>query len=121
MCTGGRIRHHFKQRIWDKRNTIIFVGFQARGTLGRILVDGAKHIKMFGDDYAVKAQRVTINGLSAHAGQSGLIDWIGHFENNPKVVLVHGEPESLDTLAAKLWADKGIDALIPAKGSSIAF
>jgi metallo-beta-lactamase family protein len=121
MCTGGRIRQHFKQRIWDTRNTIIFVGFQARGTLGRLLVDGAQAIKMFGEKFVVKAQCATINGFSAHAGQAGLIDWVGHFDNQPTVVLVHGEPESLNALAEKLWHDKGIDALIPTKGSSIAF
>ena len=121
MCTGGRIRHHFKQRIWDKRNTIMFVGFQARGTLGRILVDGAKHIKLFGEDYIVKAGVETLGGFSAHAGQSELIEWLAHFDNNPRTMLVHGEPEALDALAQKLWDEQGINAEIPLPRQSIAF
>ncbi len=71
MCTGGRIRHHFKQRIWDDRNTIIFTGYQAQGTLGRVLVDGAKRVKIFNEEYVIKCQIETLGGLSAHAGQSG--------------------------------------------------
>ena len=121
MCTGGRIRHHFKQRIWDRRNALVFVGFQARGTLGRILVDGAKRIKLFREEYTVKAQIETLGGFSAHAGQSELLEWIGHFTNNPQVVLVHGEPEALDTLSHKLWETKSIRATIPHRGQSLAF
>ena len=121
MCTGGRIRHHFKQRIWDSRNTIIFCGYQANGTLGRMLVDGLKHLKLFGDEYIVKAQIETLGGFSAHAGQRDLIDWLGHFDNAPKVVLVHGEPVALEALAQKLWDDKNIKALIPSLGQSLVF
>ena len=80
MCTGGRIRHHFKQRIWDDRNAILFTGYQARGTLGRLLVDGALNIKLFGEEYVVKARIETLGGLSAHAGQSELVDWAGQFD-----------------------------------------
>ncbi|WJG10703.1 MBL fold metallo-hydrolase [Aliiglaciecola sp. LCG003] len=121
MCTGGRIRHHFKQRIWDARNAIIFCGFQAKGTLGRLLVDGLHHLKLFGEDYVVKAQIETLGGFSAHAGQAELIEWISNFENSPKVVLVHGEAKALETLAQKLWEDKQIRATIPAKGESLVF
>jgi metallo-beta-lactamase family protein len=121
MCTGGRIRHHFKHRIWDKRNTLIFVGFQARGTLGRILVDGAKRIKIYREEYAVKATIETLGGFSAHAGQDELVEWISHFNNNPRVILVHGEAKALDTLSQRLWKDKKINTEIPEKGSSIVF
>ncbi|MCW8194876.1 MBL fold metallo-hydrolase [Proteobacteria bacterium 005FR1] len=121
MCTGGRIRHHFKQRIWDRRNTVVFVGFQAQGTLGRLLVDGKKHIKMFDQDFAVKADIETLGGFSAHAGQDELIEWLSAFASKPRVMLVHGEPVALDALARKLWTDKQIRAEIPGLGQSIAF
>ena len=119
MCTGGRIRHHFKQRIWDDRNTLIFTGYQARGTLGRILVDGAKSIKLFGEEYVVKARIETLGGLSAHAGQTELIDWINAFDPPPRTVLVHGEPRAQDAMADKLWRDHQMKVDIPARGESI--
>ncbi len=121
MCTGGRIRHHLKQRIWDDRNTLIFTGYQARGTLGRIIVDGAREIKLWGDEYAVKARVETLGGLSAHAGQSGLLDWIGHFQPQPRVQLVHGELEAQETLAARLWQEQHLHVEIPRQGQSIEF
>jgi metallo-beta-lactamase family protein len=119
MCTGGRIRHHFKQRIWDDRNTIIFTGYQARGTLGRILVDGARSIKLFGEEYVVKCRIETLGGLSAHAGQSGLMRWINNFRPAPRTLLVHGEPQAQDALAERLWRDQGLKVEIPARGESI--
>jgi metallo-beta-lactamase family protein len=119
MCTGGRIRHHFKQRIWDDRNTIIFTGYQARGTLGRILVDGARSIKLFGEEYVVKCNIETLGGLSAHAGQSGLLRWINNFSPAPRTLLVHGEPQAQDALAERLWRDQGLKVEIPARGESI--
>ncbi len=119
MCTGGRIRHHFKSRIWDRRNTVIFTGYQARGTLGRVIVDGAKNIKMFGDEYVVKARVETLGGLSAHAGQSGLMDWIRAFQPRPRTLLVHGEPGAQDALAEKLWREQQLKVQIPARGESI--
>jgi metallo-beta-lactamase family protein len=121
MCTGGRIRHHFKQRIWDDRNTIIFTGYQAQGTLGRRLVDGAKNVKLFGEEYVVKAGVETLGGLSAHAGQRGLIEWITAFKPAPRTILVHGEPRSQDVLADKLWKDHQLKVEIPGRGESIVF
>ncbi|MCF6434904.1 MBL fold metallo-hydrolase [Pseudoalteromonas sp. MMG022] len=121
MCTGGRITHHFKHRIWDSRNTIIFVGYQANGTLGRALVDGAQHIKLFGEDIIVKANIETLNGFSAHAGQAALIEWVCHFKTAPKVVLVHGEPDALAALADKLEQQHDIKADIPILGDTIEF
>ena len=119
MCTGGRIRHHFKQRIWNKRNTIIFCGFQARGTLGRILVDGARHIKLFRDEIIVKARIETLGGFSAHADQKELISWLACFTSKPTVYLVHGEADILDTLSATLWQEMSIEAQVPERGQSV--
>src|SRR5690606_17084869 len=121
MCTGGRIRHHFKHRIWNKRNTIIFAGFQAKGTLGRILVDGVKRIKMFGDEFVVKAEIATLGGFSAHAGQDELVEWICHFNSSPRIFLVHGEPEAMNALSDKLWQEKGIPTETPRPKQSVVF
>ncbi len=121
MCTGGRIRHHLKQRIWDSRNTLIFTGYQARGTLGRIIVDGAKHIKLWGEDYVVKARVETLGGLSAHAGQSGLVDWISQFQPVPQVMLVHGEFEAQEALAERLWRERKLHVDIPRRGQHVEF
>ncbi len=121
MCTGGRIRHHFKHRLWRENNTIVFIGFQARGTLGRLLVDGMKKVRLFGDEYMVRARIETLGGFSAHAGQSELIDWAKQFETQPRFMLVHGEALALEALSQKLWTDCGIRSEIPARGSVIAF
>jgi metallo-beta-lactamase family protein len=121
MCTGGRIRHHLKQRIWDNRNTVIFTGYQARGTLGRVLVDGAKTVKIFGEEFVVKARIETLGGLSAHAGQSGLVEWIEAFDPHPRTFLVHGEPHAQDALSDRLWRDHQRQVEIPARGECIVF
>ena len=121
MCTGGRIRHHFKQRIWDERNTVIFTGYQARGTLGRILVDGARKVKLFNEEYVVKAQIETLGGLSAHAGQSGLISWIANFRPQPRTILVHGEAEAQQALQEKLHQQLKLEVEIPARGDRLRF
>ncbi len=102
MCTGGRIKHHLKHNIWREHAHVMIVGFQARGTLGRSLVDGARHIRLWGETVQVNAKVHTIGGLSAHADQRGLLDWYGQFENRPRVALVHGEPEAMDVLAGQL-------------------
>jgi len=102
MCTGGRIKHHLKHNIWREKAQLIIAGFQAKGTLGRSIVDGAKRIKLWGETIQVKAQVHTIGGLSAHADQKGLIDWYKHFEDSPTVVLVHGEPDAMNILSDKL-------------------
>jgi metallo-beta-lactamase family protein len=116
MCTGGRIRHHFKQRIWNQRNTIIFCGFQARGTLGRVIVDGAKKITMFGDEFAVRARVETLGGFSAHGDQTDLVEWVTQFKPAPRVLLVHGEPETLNVLSEKLWDDHKLQSEVPYPG-----
>jgi metallo-beta-lactamase family protein len=94
MCNGGRIRHHLRNHLGNKKHHVIFVGYQAQGTLGRRLVDGANHVRIFNEEISVNAQRHTIGGLSAHADQAGLLEWYGHLENNPPLVLVHGEDDA---------------------------
>jgi metallo-beta-lactamase family protein len=91
MCNGGRILHHFKHRLWNKNNALVFVGYQVQGTLGRKIVDGAKKIKVYGEDIIIKAKVHTINGFSAHADQNGLIDWMSKFTKLDKIFLIHGE------------------------------
>lgn len=91
MCNGGRILHHFKHRLWNEKNTLIFVGYQVQGTLGRLLVDGAEFIKVYGEKIKVRANRLMINGFSAHADQDDMIKWMSGFESLDKVFLVHGE------------------------------
>ena len=121
MCTGGRIRHHFKHRIWREHNTLLFIGFQARGTLGRLLVDGEKKIRLFGDEYMVRARIETLGGFSAHAGQSELLDWAHHFKTGPRMILIHGEAQALEALSLKLWETHGIRCTVPAQGDCISF
>lgn len=121
MCTGGRIKHHFKHRIWNERNTVIFCGFQAKGTPGRHIVDGAKMIRLFGSETAVRARIATLGGFSAHAGQSDLLNWIGHFQPQPRVMLVHGEAETLKVLKDKLQTEQHLLAHIPHQGEVITF
>jgi metallo-beta-lactamase family protein len=104
MCTGGRIRHHFKHNLWREQCHVIFAGFQARGTLGRQLVDGAKTVRLWDETIRVAAKIHTVGGLSAHAGQSGLLNWYRNFNRHPAVALVHGEPEPMDALARRLRA-----------------
>lgn len=102
MCTGGRIKHHFDHNIWRDHAHVIIVGFQARGTLGRKLVDGMDRISLWKKSVPVRASVHTIGGLSAHADQQGLINWFLHFKNKPDLVLVHGEPEAMNTLASEI-------------------
>ncbi len=93
MCNGGRILHHFKHRIWDERNAVIFVGYQAEGTLGREIIEGAKFIEIYGEKIAVKARIYTINGFSAHADQQELINWAQSIKGLKKIFIIHGEAE----------------------------
>ncbi|MEK7796960.1 MAG: MBL fold metallo-hydrolase, partial [Pseudomonadota bacterium] len=103
MCNGGRIRHHLKHNVWRDQCHVIFTGFQARGTLGRQLVDGAPRVRLWGESIRVAAQLHTIGGLSAHADQEGLLAWYRGFgQPLPPVALVHGEPTAIDGLATRL-------------------
>jgi metallo-beta-lactamase family protein len=102
MCTGGRVRHHLKHNLGREHSSIIFVGYAAQGTLARRIVDGAKNVDIFGEDYAVRAQIHTIGGFSAHAGQTELLAWHGHAGNPGVTFLVHGEKDSMATFAGLL-------------------
>ncbi len=93
MCNGGRILHHFKHRIWNPRNSVIIVGYQAEGTLGRELVNGARFIHVYGEKIIVKAKLYTINGFSAHADQSELLAWLGKVHGLKTAFLIHGEED----------------------------
>ncbi|MCC2615911.1 MBL fold metallo-hydrolase [Aestuariibacter halophilus] len=121
MCTGGRIRHHFKQRIWKAENTVLFCGYQAQDTLGRLLVDGLKKVRLYDEEYVVKAHIETLGGFSAHAGQQGLIDWVTQIKGEPTVVLVHGEAGAIEALSQKLWDVAKIRAQTPCQGKSLVF
>lgn len=88
MCNGGRIMHHLKHRLWNPKNMVLFVGYQAEGTLGRAIVDGARSIKIYGEEISIKARVKTINGFSAHADQKELIDWIRPIEGGSQKIYI---------------------------------
>ena len=116
MANGGRILHHLRHGLDQRRNHVVFVGYQADGTLGRRLVDGAKWVRIHGRDVRVQAQRHTVGGLSAHTDQQGLLDWYGHFEPSPPVVLVHGEDLAREALAGELHERHGVTAELARPG-----
>ena len=116
MCTGGRIKHHLKHNLWRRHCHIIFVGFQARGTPGRALVDGSKQLSLWGEAINVNAKIHTIGGLSAHADQDGLCDWYKNFSNRPVVKLVHGEPEAQKVLIERLKTELNAPVSAARKG-----
>ncbi len=100
MCNAGRIKHHLRNNLWKHGASVIFTGFQAMGTPGRKIVDGAKRIRILGEEIVVQAKIFTIGGFSAHAGQSQILSWLSHFKNpDMKVFLVHGETRAQKTLA----------------------
>ena len=102
MCTGGRVRHHLKHTLWNRRNSVVFVGFAAHGTLARRIVDGAKRVSIFGDEIEVRASIHTIGGFSAHADQAELLAWHAKTGNPKTTYLVHGEERSMQALAHKI-------------------
>ncbi|HPU28843.1 MAG TPA: MBL fold metallo-hydrolase [Syntrophorhabdaceae bacterium] len=113
MCEGGRIRHHFKHNIWRPECSIIFSGFQAKGTLGRYIVDGAKSAHILGEEIAIRAKIYTIGGFSAHADQKELLEWIGSFKNNPEIFVVHGE-EDVELIFAQVINERlGLRTHVP--------
>jgi len=119
MCTGGRIKHHLKHNAWRHNCHIIIAGFQARGTPGRMLVDGARYIRLWGETIRVKAKVHTVGGLSAHADQAGLVEWYGHFKNRPTLALVHGEPDSINALAKRIQTELGATVIKAQLGERI--
>jgi metallo-beta-lactamase family protein len=102
MCTGGRILHHLKHRLWNPKNAVIFVGYQSVGTLGRHIIDGARWVKIYGEDILIKAGIHTINGFSAHADQSGIVRWISKIEDLKLTCLIHGEEDKQTILRSVL-------------------
>ncbi len=119
MCEAGRIKHHLKHNLWRKESAVVFVGYQAEGTLGRKLVDGAKRVKIFGEDISVNARVEMIEGFSGHADRDGLLDWIGKFNRKPgKIFIVHGEEASMNEFSNSIEQKFGIETVIPAKGDS---
>ncbi len=119
MANGGRIVHHLKHNLGRRQAHVLFVGYQAEGTLGRRLVDRARWVRIHGEEFQVNAQVHTIGGLSAHADQSALLDWYGHFEGPPKLALVHGEARARAGLAEQVHARFGLRPLLPEPGESV--
>ena len=118
MCEGGRIRHHLKHNLWNENNTVLFAGYQAAGTLGRIIYDGAKAVKIFGETIEVHAEITLLDGISGHADRDGLLDWIGGFDKKPAMVFVnHGDDDSCTGLAESIQERFGITAYAPFSGA----
>lgn len=113
MCEAGRIRHHLKHNLWNPKNSIIFVGYQAEGTLGRLLVEGAKEVTLFGEEIKVNAKIYNLEGFSGHADMNGLLAWLGGFRKQPKhIFLVHGEEQSKIDFAATVKKQLGYDCVV---------
>jgi len=119
MCEVGRIKHHLKHNLWNPNSTILFVGYQAPGTLGYSIVNGAKTVKIFGEEIAVNARIEYIEGYSGHADQEWLMNFIYSFITKPKhIFLVHGEEESQDVLEKKIIDETGISVTTPEYGET---
>ncbi len=119
MCEAGRIKHHLKHNLWRPESTVLFVGFQAEGTLGRRLVDGAKKVRIFGEEINVRARIEIIEGFSGHADREGLFEWIDAFKKKPsKIYIVHGEEPAMSGFAASIGSKYGIEAYVPGRGAT---
>ena len=119
MCEAGRIKHHLIHNLWIKESSIVFVGYQAVGTLGRRLVDGAKKVRIFGEEINVDARVEILEGLSGHADQAGLISWLESFRQKPRnIFVVHGEEESMTEFGQLIAKELGIEPIIPEYGES---
>ena len=113
MCDAGRIRHHLKHNLWNEKNSIVFVGYQAEGTLGRLILDGATEVKIMGEAIAVNAQIHNLEGFSGHADRDGLFEWLSGFQKKPqKIFLVHGEEESKNDFADFVKSRLGWDCTV---------
>jgi metallo-beta-lactamase family protein len=114
MCNAGRILHHLKANLWRPETHVVIVGYQSHGTTGRMLVDGEKRIKLFGETIVVKATVHTLGGFSAHAGQTDLMTWFDPLAAcRPRIALTHGEDAARKALAAKLRETHGLEATLP--------
>ncbi len=119
MCEAGRIRHHLKHNLWRRESLILFVGYQSVGTTGRAIRDGAKKIKLFGEDISVNAEISYLPGKSGHADKDGLLKWIRSFKEKPSTVFVnHGDPDAVEDYAACLRDEYGYNVLAPYSGTS---
>lgn len=118
MCNGGRIVHHLKNGLANKNNSVIFVGYQAQGTLGRKLVDGQKLLRVAGEEVSVGAQIHTINGFSAHGDQNDLLSWARNFNSNPTYIITHGEMKSSLAFSEKL-RDEGRKTFVPKRNDEL--
>ncbi len=117
MCEAGRIRHHLKHNLWRPQNLILFVGYQAEGTLGRNLIEGVQSVRLFGEDIAVRAEIRSLKGTSGHADQQGLISWLASFEKKPGIVFLnHGNEESIAVLSNEL-KERGYAVEAPYSGT----
>lgn len=120
MCTAGRIKYHLQNNLYKPESSVIFVGFQAEGTTGRRLVDGAKRVRLYGEDVIVNARIHTLGGFSAHADRNGLLEWMSNIKNRAlKVFVIHGEEESSKSFAEEVRNELGLDAHVPAWGEII--
>ena len=117
MCEAGRIRHHLKHNLWGGENTILFVGYQAEGSLGRRLQSGARSVRLFGEDIAVNARIASLHGTSGHADQAGLIRWLEGFQEKPRMVFVNHGDDEVCTLFQKLLTQMGYRAEAPYSGA----
>lgn len=118
MCDAGRIKHHLKHNLWNEKSTILFVGYQAVGTLGRNLIEGATDVKLFGESIHVAAKICQLPGISGHADVNGLLDWIKAFEKKPtKVFITHGDDEVTEIFARRLHDELGLDTNAPFSGT----
>jgi metallo-beta-lactamase family protein len=114
MCDAGRVKHHLKHNLWRKESSVVIVGFQAQGTLGRKIVDGARRVRIFGEEIAVAADIYTIGGLSAHADREDLLAWAGNFRTKPeKVFVAHGEESVSIGFAGLLGKRFGWNTQVP--------
>jgi metallo-beta-lactamase family protein len=120
MCEAGRIKHHLRHNLWRKECSVVIVGFQAKGTLGRRIVDGEKRVRIFGEDIAVAADVYTIGGLSAHADRDDLLSWAGNFRRPPgRVLVAHGEESVSLEFAGTLAGRLGWNPTVPHPGESV--
>ena len=114
MCDAGRIKHHLKHNLWRKDSAVIFVGYQAVGTLGRRIVDGAKKVRIFDEEIAVNARIVNIEGFSGHADRDGLLQWISAMKKKPtKIIIVHGDEDAIDSFSRTIEDKLGIETFVP--------
>ena len=117
MCEAGRIRHHLKHNLWRKESTVLFVGYQSQGTVGRKLIDGAASVKLFGEEIAVHCRIATLAGISGHADRDMMLSWLENMKTPPKQVYVnHGEDAVTDTFAQTIEEALKIPAIAPYSG-----